>query len=328
MASNLTILVGTVGQGIIRSTDNGESWRRVGINAGLHSDALVRCIANHPNQPQNVLIGTEKGLYRSTDAGETWEFVDSALNNNCVWSLAIDPTEPSTIYAGTGTPNPAGIFRSTNGGQTWERRPVEVAAQCPAVGVPRVTGIAIDPENHKHIWAGFEVDGVRHSTDGGDTWRKLNGAIPNPDVHNVAVSSGPPKTVVVLVNDDIYTSQDGGASWRSVGVRQNFPLTYPRGVLVQPGSPQTIFITLGDTTPGRTGTIMRSRDTGQTWENLKLPVQPNTAMWVLSSQPSDPQTILAGSRYGYLYRSDDGGDTWTKLWREVSEVSSILWVRN
>jgi photosystem II stability/assembly factor-like uncharacterized protein len=232
------------------------------------------------------------------------------------------------MYAGTGTPSPATIFRSTDRGQTWEKRPVEVAAECPAVGVPRVTGIAIDPENHHDIWVGFEVDGVRHSTDGGDTWHKLNGAIPNPDVHNVAIAPGPPKTVVVVVNDDVYTSGDGGANWRSVGVRQNFPLTYPRGILVQPGNPKTIFLTLGDTTPGRTGAIMRSRDTGKSWEQLTLPVPPNTAMWVINSQPSDPDILIAGSRYGYLYRSDDGGDTWAKLWREVSEISSILWISN
>jgi photosystem II stability/assembly factor-like uncharacterized protein len=328
MADNLTILVGTVGQGIIRSGDNGENWRRVGINAGLHSDALVRCITNHPDQPEQVFIGTEKGLYQSQDAGQNWQFVDSPLNDYCVWSLAIDPTDTHIMYAGTGTPSPATIFRSTDRGKTWEKRPVEVAAECPAVGVPRVTGIAIDPENHHDIWVGFEVDGVRHSTDGGDTWHKLNGGIPNPDVHNVAVAPGPPRTVVVVVNDDVYTSDDGGAKWRSVGVRQNFPLTYPRGILVQPGNPRTIFLTLGDTTPGRTGAIMRSRDTGQTWEQLNLPVPPNTAMWVINSQPSDPDTLIAGSRYGYLYRSDDGGESWAKLWREVSEISSILGISN
>ncbi|MBM3941334.1 MAG: hypothetical protein FJ316_00110 [SAR202 cluster bacterium] len=329
MAENLNILVGTVGQGIIRSRDDGKTWQRVGIGAGLHSDALVRCITNHPSQPQVVFIGTERGLYQSRDAGQSWRFLDSPMNGTCVWSLAIDPTDTHIMYAGTGTPNPATIFRSTDSGKTWDRRPVVVAAECPAVGVPRVTGIAIDPENPQDIWAGFEVDGVRHSMDGGETWERLDSeAIPNPDVHNVAIAPGPPKTVVVLVNDDVFMSADGGAKWRSVGVRQNFPLGYPRGVLVQPGNPKTIFVTLGDTTPGSTGTIMRSRDTGRTWQNLTLPVQPNTAMWVIHSQPFAPNTLLAGSRYGYLYRSDDGGDSWVKLWREVSEVSSILWIPN
>jgi photosystem II stability/assembly factor-like uncharacterized protein len=326
MAGKMTVLVGTVGQGIIRSADGGETWQRVGINQGLHSDALVRAVANNPKQPEMVYAGTDKGLYMSQNAGQSWQWVDSPLSNYCVWNLAIDPVEPNVMFAGTGTPTPAAIFRSTNGGHTWEQRPMEAAETCPAVGTPRVTGIAIDPLNRRNLWVGLEVDGVRHSTDRGDTWRSLNGAIPNPDVHNVAVTSGPPKTVVVVVNNDVYTSTDDGATWKPVRVREVFPFTYPRGIMVQPGNPKVIFLTIGDTTPGRIGTVMRSRDTGKTWESLTLPVQPNTAMWVVNIQPTDPQVVFAGSRYGYLYRSDDGGDSWRKLWREFSEISSVVWI--
>jgi photosystem II stability/assembly factor-like uncharacterized protein len=326
MAENRVILVGTVGQGIMRSGDGGDSWQRVGINNGMHSDALVRTVVNHPNHPERLFAGTDKGLYSSQDAGVNWELLDNPLREYCVWAVAINPADPQFMLAGTGTPTPGAIFRSTDGGKTWDKRPVEVAETCPAVGVPRVTGIAIDPENSNDIWVGFEVDGLRRSTDGGDTWTNINGQIPNPDVHNVAVAAGPPKTVVVVVNNDVYTSDDGGASWDAVGIRNVFPYTYPRGIMVQPGSPQNIFLTIGDSTPGRVGTIMRSTDTGKTWEDVTLPVPPNTAMWVVSSQPFDPQVMFAGSRYGYLYRSDDGGNSWEKQWREFSEISSVLWI--
>ena len=96
--------------------------------------------------------------------------------------------------------------------------------------------------------------------------------------------------------------------------------------MVQPGSSDTIFLTIGDTTPGSTGTVMRSKDTGKTWERLNLPVDPNSAMWVVNAQPFDPDLIFAGSRYGYLYRSDDAGESWSKLQREFSEISSVLWI--
>ena len=324
MASEMTILVGTVGQGVMRSVDTGETWRRVGIDQGIHSDAVVRAMINDPRRPEIVFAGTDKGLLRSVDAGETWQLVDSPLTSYCVWALAIDPTEPEIMFAGTGTPTSATIFRSTDSGTSWEQRPVEVAAECPAVGVPRVTGIAIDPGNRRSIWVGLEVDGVRRSKDGGDTWVAVNGGIPNLDVHNVAVAAGPPKTVVVVVNNDVYTSTDDGATWKPIGIREVFPWTYPRGIMVQPGNHRVIFLTIGDTTPGRTGTVMRSKDTGRTWESLSLPVEPNTAMWVVNVQPFDPNVVLAGSRYGYLYRSDDGGDSWGKLWREFSEISAIL----
>jgi len=94
--------------------------------------------------------------------------------------------------------------------------------------------------------------------------------------------------------------------------------------MVQPDDPKTVFLTIGDSTPGRIGTVMRSKDVGKTWESLNLSVQPNSAMWTVHAQPDHPKTMVAGSRYGYLYRSDDGGDTWRKLWRELSEINSVL----
>ncbi|MBI3326326.1 MAG: hypothetical protein HYZ81_06445 [Nitrospinae bacterium] len=322
-----TILVGTVGQGIMRSSDGGEGWQRVGIGQGMHSDAVVRALANNPHRPEIIYAGTDKGLYRSDDAGTKWKLLDSPLSNYSIWALMVDPLATEVIYAGTGTPTPAKFFRSTDCGTTWEQRPMHAAEECPNVGIPRVTGIAIDPTNRRNLWVGLEVDGVRRSCDGGDTWVTVNGgAIPNLDVHNVAVAGGPPKTVFVLVNNDVYTSTDDGAHWKALHVREVFPWSYPRGVAVQPGNPKTVYVSIGDTTPGRTGTVMRSKDAGQTWESLPLPVQPNSAIWVVHIQPTAPQVVFAGSRYGYLYRSDDGGDTWRKLWREFSEISSVLWM--
>ena len=324
MAENMTILVGTVGQGVVLSADAGDSWIRVGTDEGLHSDAMVRTMAHHPSQARVIFAGTDKGLYRSDDVGSSWKPIDSPLSDYTVWALAIDPEDPNRMYAGTGTPSPAAIFKSSDGGNTWAKTSMKAAATCPNVGTPRVTGIAIDPVDRDSVWVGLEVDGVRHSSDGGDTWATINGAIPNMDVHNVAVSSGPPKTVVVVVNDEAYTSTDNGETWKSIGVQKDFPMTYPRGIMVKPGDPKVIFLTIGDTTPGRTGAVMRSKDTGQTWQRLRLPVDPNTAMWVVNAQPSDPKIMFAGSRYGYLYRSDNGGDSWTKMWREFSEISSVL----
>ena len=49
-------------------------------------------------------------------------------------------------------------------------------------------------------------------------------------------------------------------------------------------------------------------------------------MWVVNLQPWDPDVAFAGSRYGYLYRSDDAGRSWARIRREFSEISSIVWV--
>ena len=335
MPANTTILVGTVGEGVMRSADDGHTWRRMGYPQGLHTDALVRALVCDPGRPEVVFAGTDIGLYRSDDAGQTWRSVESALSGYNVWALAVHPADPQTMYAGTGIPTPAGLFRSNDRGVTWEKRPMEAAEEDRNFGVPRVTGIAIDPVNRGNIWVGLEVDGIRHSSDGGDTWVTTdgNGSIrpPDehnvvPDVHNVAVAAGPPKTVFIVTNDDVYMSTDDGMKWNALGISEVFPLSFARGIVAQPDSPNVIFVTIGDANPGRTGAVMRSKDTGLTWETLSLPVQPNSAIWMVNIQPNDPKVVFAASRYGYLYRSGDGGDSWTKLGREFSEISSVIWI--
>jgi len=326
MAKNGTILVGTIGQGVMMSPDDGENWTRASVRQGMHSDCIVKALLSDPWRPGVIYAGTDVGLYVSDDGGGKWRRLDTPMSGSTVWSMAIDPVDPRVMFAGTGTPSTPGIYRSTNEGKSWECLPVAIAAECPNVGIPRPTGIAIDPTDHRHVWVGLEVDGVRHSADGGETWTTVNGQIPNQDVHNVLVIAGPPKAVFTVVNDDVWRSTDDGKTWHPARAREVFPWHYPRGIAVKPNEPKTVFVTLGDSTPGRVGTVMRSRDAGTTWQSLSLPVPPNSAVWTVSVSASDPDTVFAASRYGYLYRSDDGGDSWRKLWREFGEVSSILWV--
>jgi photosystem II stability/assembly factor-like uncharacterized protein len=321
-----TILVGTIGQGVMMSADDGESWTRASVRHGMHSDCIVKTLLSDPRQPEVVYAGTDMGLYRSDNGGGRWRLLDTPMSGSMVWSMGIDPVDPSVMFAGTGTPSKPGIYRSRDASKSWQQLSVEISAECENVGTPRPTGIAIDPTDHRHVWLGLEVDGVRHSPDGGETWAKVNGQIPNPDVHSVLVVAGPPKTVFTVVNDDVWRSTDDGTTWQPARAREVFPWHYPRGIAVKPNDAKTVFLTLGDSTPGRVGTVMRSRDAGATWQNLQLPVQPNSAVWTVSIPASAPDTVFAASRYGYLYRSDDGGESWRKLWREFGEVSSILWV--
>jgi photosystem II stability/assembly factor-like uncharacterized protein len=141
---------------------------------------------------------------------------------------------------------------------------VEIAAECANVGSPRPTGIAIDPTDHRHVWVGLEVDGVRHSADGGETWRRINGQIPNPDVHSVLVVGGPPKAVFTVVNDDVWRSTDDGVT-RQPARREVFPRHYPGGVSPS-GRRRAKCLPDAGRLDGRVGTVMRSRDAGATWQ--------------------------------------------------------------
>jgi len=320
----MRILVGTVGQSVLAS-DDGEHWSRLGPTIGFHSDAIVRCLTNAPRHPEALWAGTDRGILRSDDAGRSWSQLEAPFKNQQVWRISISPHDERVVFAGTGTPSPAGIFRSDDGGKTWQQLTVEIAEECPAVGVPRVTDIAVDPADPSQLWASIEVDGMRHSTDGGQTWKRINGAITNPDGHAASVSSG---LVVLTVNNEIHLSRDNGASWQNVGVREHFPYTHIRDVVFDAVDPNTAWAAIGDATPGTTGVLMRTKDGARTWQRVDMPVEPNSAMWVVRTQPDTPELVLAASRYGYLYRSDDRGATWTKLRREFSEVSSIAWVPN
>ena len=330
---DLTIIVGTIGQSIMRSEDDGKTWVRIGPRRGFAYEASVRCIAMHPRQPNIIFAGTERGLYRSDDTGANWQYVGSVLNPYYIWALAIDPVDPDVMFAGSGTPTPAMIFRSTDAGKSWQKRPVAVAAECEAVGTPRVTGIAFDPVEPKNIWVGLEVDGARHSSDGGETWSLVE-ATGRLDIHNVAVSAGPPKTVFIVANREIYASTDNGVTWETRGMQKNLPWDYPRketylrGIAVNPANPKTILLGFGDFTPGSSGAIARSNDFGKSWKLLPLPVEPNSTVWTFGTNPADPNIIFAASRYGYLYRSDSGGESWTKLRRELSEIAAVCWAPN
>jgi len=165
-----TILVATAGQGVLRSSDDGATWSRLGLGQDLEFDAVVRCLAVHPEQPDVVWAGSDVGLVRSSDAGVTWHRVDSPMNDRTIWSLAVDPTHPDTMLVGTGAPSRAAVFRTTDGGETWEQLPPQIPEFCAGVNRPRILTCTVDRYEPKSMWFGIEEGGLWRSRDGGDTW--------------------------------------------------------------------------------------------------------------------------------------------------------------
>jgi photosystem II stability/assembly factor-like uncharacterized protein len=318
-------LVGTVGQSVL-ATDDGDRWERSGPNAGFHSDAIVRTLVNRPEAPEVVWAGTDQGILRSDDAGRHWRKLDSPLRGQQVWRISLHPSDPKVVFAGTGTPSRAAVYRSDDDGSTWRQLPMDIALECAAVGVPRITDVAVDPDDPLKLWASIEVDGMRRSFDGGESWVRINGAITNPDGHAATVTSGPPKSVFLTVNNEIFVSRDDGSSWQAVAVKQHFPYTHIRDLVFSAVDPCVAWAAIGDSTPGTTGALMQTRDAGLTWAAAMLSQPPNSAMWVVRTQPDHPERVLAASRYGYLYESSDGGNSFTKLRREFSEVAAIVWI--
>jgi photosystem II stability/assembly factor-like uncharacterized protein len=321
MTGNFTICVGTVGSGAWTSTDGGESWRRVG--RGLGNESRLYGIAVHPREPGIVFAGADDGLYKSLDGGRSFEHLDTPMNKMDVWKITFDPSDPDTIFAGT---RPAALFRSRDGGRSWRQLPVDMVEECPNVGVPRVTALTVDPSDSRIVWAGVEVDGVRRSLDGGETWTRISGGLNDPDIHDMAVrATGDGKTVLTSTPREIFASTDKGESWHGLGVGKHFSLPYCRGLALKSDDPGTVFVATGDGAAGATGAIQRSTDGGKTWQQLALPDRPNSPIWAFATHSADPGLILACSHYGELYASQNAGDSWRKLPREFTEIRSLAW---
>ena len=129
------------------------------------------------------------------------------MNQIPIWTLAIDPVDPDIIFAGT---RPGALFRSKDGGLKWEKLSVQIAEWCINVEVPRITALVVDPVNHNNIWAGIEVDGVRYSRDGGDTWDAVTEGITDPDIHDIGIFAGTPKTLLTITPREVFSSTDDG----------------------------------------------------------------------------------------------------------------------
>ena len=150
MRDDFTVLIGTIGTCIWRSSDGGSTWTRPKGERPKLPWSELQCfdIAVDPTEPKTIFAGTNEGIYRSDDQGASFELLDSPLNDCDVWSIAIDNVDTDTIFAGC---RPGAVFRSRDGGLSWEKMSTQWAEHCANVSVPRVLTLAIDPTDHNII---------------------------------------------------------------------------------------------------------------------------------------------------------------------------------
>jgi photosystem II stability/assembly factor-like uncharacterized protein len=321
MAMDYTICIGTVGQGVWQSPDGGESWNRMRMPFPLES--RVRSLALHPTEPHTVLAGADSGLYRSTDNGTHWERLNDPDQSLNIWSLAVNPASPDTIFAGT---SPSALYRSQDGGHRWDQLSLKLAEEC-AIGTPRVTATVVDPDDCRIVWAGVEIDGVHRSLDGGDTWTRVEG-VTDPDIHGMLVAKGNPNQVLTSTPHEIFSSTDVGESWQTMDISHKFPAPYCRWIAVKPDDSRVIFAGCGDSAIGSSGNLQRTVDGGETWQTCPLPVEPNSPLYGFATNPANPNRILCFSLFGEIYISEDAGDSWQKVKREFGEIRAIAWLPN
>ena len=220
------------GDGLWKTTDAGRTWTLMGLKETRHISRVVV----HPSNADVVYVGAlghafgknpERGVFKSTDGGKTWNKILFRNDSTGVWELAMDPSDPNTLYAtfwhayrtpwmlNSGGPG-SGIMKTTDGGATWR----ELTAN---PGLPRGVlgkiGLAVSPANPRRIWAQIEADsgGTYRSDDGGATWQWLNGDrnLRQRAWYYSRIVADPKDTNVVYgLNVSFYRSTDGGKTFR------------------------------------------------------------------------------------------------------------------
>jgi photosystem II stability/assembly factor-like uncharacterized protein len=340
------LYIGTIGEGLWRSMDGGETFLRDYV--GLFVECHVRALAVHPRDSRTLYLGCELGLFVSTDGAGNWSRVESPINGLQVWSIAMSPHDPNLMIVGA---CPSQLFRTEDGGKTWSEPAVQIMRECPRIMHTRVTTVMFDPTEAQTVWAGVEIDALFLSKDGGTTWQPHGQGLSSRDIHGMAIvptssqllSSGSrgnmmgslsaaaeglgvkKKRLIASTNNDLNVSTDDGATWHPQNIGKWLPWSYCRGMAQMPGRPETIFLGNGDGPPGTAGMPARSTDGGLTWQTAKMPGRANGTIWSFGVHAADPNLVYTNSVNGEVFRSTNGGASFEKLLREFGEIRQIAW---
>jgi len=316
------LYVGTIGEGLWRSSDSGATFARA--SDGMFVECHVRALAVDPRQPRTLYLGSEQGLFRSSDGADHWARVESPLNGLQTWAVCLLPQAPDVILAGT---CPSRLFRSGDGGLTWTEPSVHIRQECPRIMHTRVTTLTADPTEPQTVWAGVEIDGLLRSRDGGRSWQKVGSGLSSLDIHALAIvpANGREKRLLASTNNDLNLSTDDGETWQPLQIGKMLPWSYFRGLAQHPHRPEVVLLGNGAGPPGDAGTVARSSDAGTTWQVATMPGQANSTIWNFAVHAADPELAYASSVSGEIYRSTDGGDSWLKLEREFGEIRALAW---
>ncbi|MGD9546559.1 MAG: WD40/YVTN/BNR-like repeat-containing protein [Candidatus Krumholzibacteriia bacterium] len=261
----------SVGDGVYRTTDGGDTWTRM----GLQDSERIAEIVIHPTDPATVYVAVlghlwnandQRGLYRTTDSGATWErilFVDG--NTGCS-DIAMDPRDPAVLYAAM-----------------WDFRRLPYTFR-----------------------SGGPGSGLYKSSDGGATWTELRDGMPEGELGRIAIAVSPvdPDRIYAAVESAesaFYRSDDAGAAWEKVNTQEGVkgrPF-YFHLLIADPRDPDRCYKT--------SQPLLVTRDGGKTFGGLGgwMHVDQH-ALWI---DPDDPTHMIAGNDGG-VYTTYNRGDGW------------------
>lgn len=342
--------VGAASGGIFKTTDGGIHWEPIFDKQDVSS---VGAIAIAPTDPNIVWAGTGEpyirshisigdGIYESTDAGKTWTHM-GLENTGRIANVIIDPRDPNIVLAcslGTsyGPQQERGVYRTTDGGKTWQK----------TLFVDENTGcsdLTMDPNNSHilfagmwqlviHTWgrtSGGPGSGLFKSTDGGVTWKRLEGhGLPHSPLGRIAVRVAPSDSnrVYAEIETGDGVPMDGqptqrGQLWRSDDGGENWDVvSYDRQI-----RGRTHYYTREEISPNNenevyffSASFSRTLDGGKTLTEMPAgPGGDNHEMWI------DPKNAnrMAVVNDGGVSISINHGQTWEHIQLPIAQIYHV-----
>jgi photosystem II stability/assembly factor-like uncharacterized protein len=245
------VLWSACGNGVLRSTDNGENWR---VTTGWEVTEVLK-VKVHPLAPRRVAAATAYGMVITSDGGETWRTVTAGMTQTFCSDALWLPERQDALLAATED----GVYRTATG-KNWRRSGLAGKGIRVLVAAPRGGG----------IWAGTEDDGLYQSEDGGETWQPRNNGLLHMTVYALAFHPAEPAVAYAgTYGGGVYRTTDGGKNW--IQATTGMPAVHALYVLRSDPS-----VVLAGTLNGG---LFRSADAGHSWT---FDSQEDAQVWGLS----------------------------------------------
>ena len=316
------IYAGTWGSGVFKSSNGGVTW--TWKNQGL-SRPYINSMMVDPTNAQVVYAGTYKGkLYKSVDGAENWFLSSTNIQEEAiVYSIAINPDDPDTIYIGTrgisnnGNPPWNGeLYKTTDGGANWTAVLTNLGGSSDQ---DWAYGIALHPENPSLLYAATHEHGVLRSTDSGRNWYLVNDGITNYSARGIVIDphsslNAPTVYMGAWKYDGVFKTLNGGDSWffqnSSLGSRI---IT----MSIDPVDSSNVYASLFP------GGVLKTTNGGGNWAVTGLHDQ---EVIYTAINPVDTKLLYSGTNGNGLFRSLDRGNTWqlSQKGLHATQVSNML----
>jgi uncharacterized protein (TIGR03437 family) len=265
-------------------------------------------ITADPQNPQIVYATQGNAVWRSTDSGSTWSSLTAVSANVSVHSVAVDPMDGNTLYAGTFS---QGVFKSVDGGQTWNAANNGIRPN--SSGSTNVSRVLTDP-NFPHVVFAAAETGLVRSADAGVSWTVVSSFY---NSSSLAFDPLSPGTLYLTTYSSIYhpagiavsKSTDDGISFKP---QSGLPdQSIPFALVADPFHAGVLYA-------GSGSGIYKSTDAGLTW-TLKAAGQTG----FLAADPNSP-AIYANLSFNAVVRSTDGFNTFAPVGPPATSLQQIV----